>query len=112
MPAPIEGRWIAARVEVLQRCGVQPGDACAVLAELRSRPVLPRDDDDEGQARHAMRRLKVARRMQVTAAAGSDLSIDLVDARIGGVRGFTHLPLRGGTVGLDGQAVVRAGVLA
>jgi 2,5-dihydroxypyridine 5,6-dioxygenase len=40
MPAPIEGRWIAAFVEVLQRCGVQRGDACAVLAETQSRPVL------------------------------------------------------------------------
>ena len=41
MPAPIEGRWLAAFVEVLQRCGVQPGDICAVLAESMSRPVLP-----------------------------------------------------------------------
>ena len=41
MPAPLEGAWIAAFVEVLRRCGVQPGDACAVLAETRSRPVLP-----------------------------------------------------------------------
>ena len=39
--APIEGKWIAAFVEVLQRCGVRPGDACAVLAESQSRPVLP-----------------------------------------------------------------------
>ena len=39
--APIEGPWIAAFVEVLQRCGVRPGDACAVLAESQSRPVLP-----------------------------------------------------------------------
>ncbi len=41
MPAPIEGPWLAAFVEVLQRCGVRPGDACAVLAESRTRPVLP-----------------------------------------------------------------------
>jgi 2,5-dihydroxypyridine 5,6-dioxygenase len=42
MPAPLEGAWIAAFVEVLRRCGVRPGDACAVLAESQSRPVLPR----------------------------------------------------------------------
>ena len=41
MAAPIEGRWIAAFVEVLQRCGVKPGDVCAVLAESQSRPLLP-----------------------------------------------------------------------
>jgi len=40
MTAPLEGAWIAAFVEVLQRCAVQPGDACAVLAESQSRPVL------------------------------------------------------------------------
>jgi 2,5-dihydroxypyridine 5,6-dioxygenase len=41
MPVPIEGRWVAAFVEVLQRCGVQRGDACAVLTESQTRPVLP-----------------------------------------------------------------------
>jgi 2,5-dihydroxypyridine 5,6-dioxygenase len=40
MAMAVEGRWLAAFVEVLQRCGVQPGDACAVLAETQSRPVL------------------------------------------------------------------------
>jgi 2,5-dihydroxypyridine 5,6-dioxygenase len=40
MPAPLEGSWIAAFVDVLQRCGVQRGDACAVLSETQSRPVL------------------------------------------------------------------------
>jgi len=38
--AAVEGKWLAAFVEVLQRCGVQRGDACAVLAETQSRPVL------------------------------------------------------------------------
>ena len=186
MPAPLEGVWVAAFVEVLRRCGVQPGDACAVLAETRSRPVLPAlaalalqqigaryfhvtlptpphtapvpvrstgasaalagqgavvqalarctlvvdctveglqhaaelpqilaggarvlvvsnehpeilerclpQADDEGQARDAMRRLKAARRMQVRSAAGTDLSIDLGGARVGGVWGFTSKP--------------------
>lgn len=41
MPAPIEGHWVAAFVDVLQRCGVRQGDSCAVLAESQSRAVLP-----------------------------------------------------------------------
>jgi 2,5-dihydroxypyridine 5,6-dioxygenase len=182
----IEAPWLAAFVEVLRRCGVQPGDACAVLAESRSRPVLldlarlaleqlgarpfvltvptpaltapvpvrstgasdalgqlepvlqalshcalivdlsveglqhaaelPRilaggarvlvvsnehpeilercvpQDGDEAQARDAMRRLKAAKRMTVTSAAGTDLTIHLAGARIGGVWGFTSKP--------------------
>ncbi len=36
----LEARWLAAFVEVLGRCGVKAGDACAVLAETQSRPVL------------------------------------------------------------------------
>ena len=41
MPMPLEGKWIAVFVEVLQRCGVKAGDACAILSESQSRPVLP-----------------------------------------------------------------------
>ena len=41
MTAPgVEARWLAAFVDVLGRCGVQPGDTCVVLAESQSRPVL------------------------------------------------------------------------
>jgi 2,5-dihydroxypyridine 5,6-dioxygenase len=36
----IEQRWLAAFADVLGRCGVKAGDACAVLAETQSRPVL------------------------------------------------------------------------
>jgi len=36
----IEARWLAAFADVLGRCGVNAGDACAVLAETQSRPVL------------------------------------------------------------------------
>ena len=36
----IEARWLAAFTDVLGRCGVNAGDACAVLAETQSRPVL------------------------------------------------------------------------
>jgi 2,5-dihydroxypyridine 5,6-dioxygenase len=182
----IEAPWLAAFVDVLRRCGVQPGDACAVLAESRSRPVLvelarlalqqlgarpfvltvptpaltapvpvrstgasdalgqlepvvqalarstlivdltveglqhaaelPRilaggarvlvvsnehpeilerclpQGGDEAQARDAMRRLKSAQRMTVTSTAGTDLTIHLAGARIGGVWGFTSKP--------------------
>jgi 2,5-dihydroxypyridine 5,6-dioxygenase len=182
----VEARWLAAFVDVLHRCGVKPGDACAVLAESQSRPVLvqlatlalqqlgarcftltlptppvttpvpvrstgasmalggpgpavaalagctlvvdctveglqhaaelpailaggarvlvvsnehpeilercvPRAED-EAVARDAMRRLRGARRMTVTSAAGTDLQIDLTGARVGGVWGFTAKP--------------------
>jgi 2,5-dihydroxypyridine 5,6-dioxygenase len=48
--------------------------------------------DDETQARDAMRRLKAARAMHVTSAAGTDLHVTLAGARIGGVWGFTAKP--------------------
>jgi 2,5-dihydroxypyridine 5,6-dioxygenase len=186
MSMPLEARWIAAFVEVLGRCGVVPGDACAVLAESQSRPVLVAlaslalqqmgarafvvtvptpavstpvpvrstgasmalrgheavvqslarcavvvdcsveglqhaaelpailsggarvlvvsnehpeilerclpQAEDEGVVRDAMRRLKAARHMLVTSAAGTDLRIDLTGARVGGVWGFTRRP--------------------
>lgn len=185
-PAAIEGRWIDMFVDVLQRCGVQQGDACAVLAETQSRPALvelaslalqrlgarafcvsvpspaarapvpvrstgasaaldgqgavvaalsrcmlvvdctveglqhatelaailgggarvlvvsnehpeilerclPRAQD-EATVRDAMRQLKAARRMSVQSKAGSELTIELKGARIGGVWGYTAKP--------------------
>lgn len=36
----IEGRWIAAFVDVLRRCAIVPGDVVAVLSESQSRRVL------------------------------------------------------------------------
>ncbi len=186
MAAPIEGPWIAAFVKVLLLCGVRPGDACAVLAESRSRPVLPQlavlalqqigarhfevtvptpalsapvpvrstgatavlagqpavvqalaqctlvvdctveglqhaaelpqilaggarvlvvsnehpeilerclpQADDEAEVREAMRRLRAASRMRIRSTAGTDLTVDLAGARIGGVWGFTAKP--------------------
>ena len=47
---------------------------------------------DEVVARDAMRKLKAAREMHVTSAAGTDLRISLAAARIGGVWGFTSKP--------------------
>jgi 2,5-dihydroxypyridine 5,6-dioxygenase len=52
--------------------------------------------DDEAPVRDAMRRLKGAKRMTVTSAAGTELEIGLAGARVGGVWGFTHRP---GTLG-------------
>jgi 2,5-dihydroxypyridine 5,6-dioxygenase len=36
----IEARWIEVFAEVFALCGVAPGDACAVLSETQSRPLL------------------------------------------------------------------------
>ncbi len=185
-PLPLEGKWVAAFALVLQRCGVQRGDVCAVLGESQSRPLLMQlaslalhqlgaqyfqvsvptpalaapvpvrstgassaltgqqpvvqalarcalvvdctveglqhaaelpqilaggarvlvvsnehpeilerclpQPEDEAQAREAMRRLKGAKRMQVRSAAGTDLSVELAGARIGGVWGYTSKP--------------------
>lgn len=52
---------------------------------------LPRDDD-EPLAREATRRVKAAKRMQVTSVAGTNLTIDLDGARVGGVWGYTSKP--------------------
>jgi len=52
---------------------------------------LPRADD-EAPVRDAMRRLKAARTMHVTSAAGTDLRVFLAGARVGGVWGFTSKP--------------------
>ena len=182
----IEAKWIDSFVAVFRLCGVQPGDACAVLSETQSRPVLvqlselalarlgarwfhvvlptPRQTapvpvrstgasdaighlapvvaalagsvlvadctveglqhaaelpqilqggarvlvisnehpeilertapraEDEAEVRNAMRRLKAARVMQITSRAGSDLTVSLSGARVGGVWGFTAKP--------------------
>ena len=182
----IEAKWIDMFVEVFALCGVKPGDACAVLSETQSRPILPQLAElalarlgahsfhlvlparplaapvpvrstgasdaigrlepvvqalaasvfvvdctieglqhavelprilqggarvlaisnehpeilerclpraaDEAVVRDAMRRLKSAREMQVSSAAGTALRIDLAGARIGGVWGFTAKP--------------------
>jgi 2,5-dihydroxypyridine 5,6-dioxygenase len=48
--------------------------------------------EDEAPVRDAMRLLKNARVMQVTSAAGTDLTISLTGARVGGVWGFSAKP--------------------
>ncbi|EHR71334.1 hypothetical protein BurJ1DRAFT_2503 [Burkholderiales bacterium JOSHI_001] len=52
---------------------------------------LPRAED-EAPVRDAMRRLKAAKAMTVSSAAGTDLHVDLKGARVGGVWGFTSKP--------------------
>jgi 2,5-dihydroxypyridine 5,6-dioxygenase len=182
----LDPKWIDSFAEVFTLCGVQPGDACAILSETQSRPALvqlselalarlgarwfhltlptPRQTapvpvrstgasdaighlspvvqalagstfvadctveglqhapelpailkggarvlaisnehpeilertapraEDEAPVRDAMRRMKVARQMHVRSAAGTDLTVDLAGARIGGVWGFTTKP--------------------
>ena len=39
-PMRLEAKWIDSFCEVFRLCGVQPGDACAILAETQSRAVL------------------------------------------------------------------------
>jgi 2,5-dihydroxypyridine 5,6-dioxygenase len=58
--------------EILERCLPQAGD--------------------EAQAREAMRRMKSAKAMHVTSNAGTDLRIDLANARVGGVWGYSSKP--------------------
>ncbi len=182
----LEAKWIAMFEHVFGLCGVQPGDACAVLSETQTRPELPQlaelallrlgarpfhivlpgqalaapvpvrstgasaaigrlepvvqalaasvfvadctveglqhaeelprilqggarvlavshehpeilerclpRAEDEAVVRDAMRRLKGAREMHVTSAAGTDLRVALAGARIGGVWGFSARP--------------------
>ncbi len=86
-------------VEGLQHAAELPrilAGGARVLAISHEHPeilerCLPRADD-EAPVREAMRRLKAARRMHVTSAAGTDLQVDLAGARIGGVWGFTARP--------------------
>ena len=186
MAVPLQASWLATFAEVLRLCGVRRGDACVVLCETQSRPLLvqlaslalqqlgatafevcvptpplatavpvrstgasavlggqaavvaavsrcalvvdctveglqhaaelpailaggarvlvvsnehpeilerclPRAED-EAPVRDAMRRLKSARRLQVSSVAGTDLRVELAGARIGGVWGFTTKP--------------------
>lgn len=48
--------------------------------------------EDEATVREAMRHLKAAREMRVTSAVGTELTVRLQGARIGGVWGFTSKP--------------------
>jgi 2,5-dihydroxypyridine 5,6-dioxygenase len=52
---------------------------------------LPRAED-QAPAMDAMRRLKAARQMHVSSKAGTDLTVQLAGAKVGGVWGFTQKP--------------------
>ncbi len=86
-------------VEGLQHAAELPrilAGGARVLAISHEHPeilerCLPRAED-EAPVREAMRRLKAAREMTVTSAAGTDLRVQLAGARIGGVWGFTKKP--------------------
>ena len=182
----LDPKWIDTFAEVFSLCGVQAGDACAILSETQSRPAIvqlselalaklgarwfhitlptPRQTapvpvrstgasdaigglgpvvqalagsvfiadctveglqhapelpailkggarvlaisnehpeilertapraEDEAPVRDAMRRLKAAKQMRVTSTAGTDLTVLLADARVGGVWGFSARP--------------------
>lgn len=182
----VEAKWVDSFVDVFRLCGVQPGEACAILSETQTRPVLPQlaelalarlgarwfhltvptpkqtapvpvrstgasdaigrlqpvvsalagsgfvvdctveglqhavelpeilkggarvlvvshehpeilertapKAEDEAVVRDAMRRLRAAKQMRVTSAAGTDLTVNLQGARVGGVWGFTAKP--------------------
>lgn len=86
----VEGLQHAAELPQILKGGAR------VLAISNEHPEIlertaPRAED-EAPVRDAMRRLKAARQMQVRSAAGTDLSISLVDARVGGVWGFSARP--------------------
>ena len=182
----VEAKWVDSFVDVFRLCGVQPGEACAILSETQSRPVLlqlaelalarlgarwfhvtvptPRVSapvpvrstgasdaigrlqpvvnalascgivvdltveglqhavelpeilkggarvlvvsnehpeilertipkaEDEATVRDAMRRLRAAKHLHVSSAAGTNLTVNLQGARVGGVWGFTAKP--------------------
>jgi 2,5-dihydroxypyridine 5,6-dioxygenase len=86
-------------VEGLQHAAELPqilAGGARVLAISHEHPeILERclpQADDEAPVRDAMRRLKAARTMHVSSPAGTDLTISLVGARVGGVWGFTSRP--------------------
>jgi 2,5-dihydroxypyridine 5,6-dioxygenase len=86
----VEGLQHAAELPQILKGGAR------VLAISNEHPEIlertaPRAED-EAPVRDAMRRLKAARQMRVRSVAGTDLSIALADARVGGVWGFSARP--------------------
>jgi 2,5-dihydroxypyridine 5,6-dioxygenase len=86
----VEGLQHAAELPAILQGGAR------VLAISHEHPeILERGEPlavDEAPVRDAMRRLKGAQRMHVRSAAGTDLSVSLAGARVGGVWGFTTRP--------------------
>ena len=103
--APVVGALAASRfvvdctVEGLQHAVELPeileGGARVLVVSNEHPEILERTlprAEDEAPVREAMRRLRAAKSMRVTSAAGSDLTVDLARARVGGVWGFTSKP--------------------
>jgi 2,5-dihydroxypyridine 5,6-dioxygenase len=86
----VEGLQHAAELPAILKGGAR------VLAISHEHPeILERGEpraEDEAPVREARRRLKAARELRVTSAAGTDLRVSLAGARIGGVWGFTTRP--------------------
>ena len=86
----LEGLMHAAELPAILRGGAR------VLYISNEHPdVLERlapSSADEQKVRAGMRRLKDAKLMKVTSAAGTDLAIRLEGARVGGVWGYTEKP--------------------
>lgn len=86
-------------VEGLQHAAELPrilAGGARVLAISHEHPeilerCLPRAED-EAPVREAMRKLRGAREMHVSSAAGTDLRVALAGARVGGVWGFSARP--------------------
>jgi len=90
----VEGLQHAAELPQILKGGGQSAPRVLVISnehpEILERTV-PKAED-ETTVREAMRRLKAAREMRVSSAAGTDLVVSLAGARIGGVWGFTSKP--------------------
>ena len=86
----VEGLQHAAELPAILKGGARVMVVSNEHPEILERTV-PRAED-EATVRDAMRRLKGARQMRVTSDAGTDLTISLAGARVGGVWGFTAKP--------------------
>jgi len=86
----VEGLQHAAELPAILKGGARVMVISNEHPEILERTV-PRAED-EALVRDAMRRLKGAQQMRVTSDAGTDLTIRLAGARVGGVWGFTAKP--------------------
>lgn len=86
----VEGLMHAAELPQILRAGARvlyiSNEHPDVLERLAPSPA------DEQQVREGMRRLKQAKRMEVSSAAGTRLQIRVEGARVGGVWGYTEKP--------------------
>lgn len=86
----VEGLMHAAELPQILKAGARvlyiSNEHPDVLERLAPSPA------DEQQVREGMRRLKQAKRMEVSSAAGTRLQIRVEGARVGGVWGYTEKP--------------------